>query len=125
MLPHQARAFFFNFCNSYTSSIITAITKKMIAQISVRIETTFSAPLSLVLTKTFNPPPVIAPEAPSDLPPWSKQRTIMIIAITNNIQSYHCNIGVLPFCSCVFNDIENKLITQIIFAINPLLLILE
>ena len=61
----------------------------MIATISVKIEITFSMPLSLVLTKTLSPPPVIAPEAPSDLPPWSKQRTMMIMLVTNKIQSYH------------------------------------
>ena len=43
--------------------------KKMMAKIKVRIEITFSAPLSLVFTKTLSPPPVIAPDAPSDLPP--------------------------------------------------------
>ena len=61
----------------------------MIAQIRVKIETTFSAPLSLVLTKTLSPPPVIAPEAPSDLPPCNKQRMIMKMENTNKIQSYH------------------------------------
>ena len=65
------------------------------ATIKVRIEITFSAPLSLVLTKTLRPPPVIAPEAPSDLPPWSKQRTMMMTLATNKIQSYHASI----FCS--------------------------
>ena len=49
--------------------IMIARIKKIIAIQSVRIEITFSAPLSLVLTKTLSPPPVIAPEAPSDLPP--------------------------------------------------------
>ena len=68
------------------------IKKKTIAIPSVKYDTTFSTPLSLVLTKTLSPPPVIAPEAPSDLPPWSKQRTMMIIDTANKIQSYHCNI---------------------------------
>ena len=74
------------------------IRKKITARTSVKIEITFSAPLSLVLTKTFKPPPVIAPEAPSDLPPWSKQRTIMMTLVTSNIQSYHA----IMFCSSFF-----------------------
>ena len=61
----------------------------MIAQINVRIETTFSAPLSLVFTNTFNPPPVIAPEAPSVLPPCNKHKMIIMMENTNRIQSYH------------------------------------
>ena len=47
----------------------------------------FSEPLSFVLTKTFIPPPVIAPEAPSDLPPWSKDKTMMMRPITKKIMS--------------------------------------
>ena len=51
--------------------------------INVAIEMTFSDPLSLVLAKIFILlPPVIAPEAPSDLPPWSKDK---IITITQTI----------------------------------------
>ena len=83
--------------------------KKTIAKTRVRIETTFSAPLSLVLTKTFNPPPVIAPEAPSDLPPWSKHKTIMIMLTIANIMSYHC-ILFSPLCLNILLDI--KLIYQ-------------
>ncbi len=46
-----------------------AMNKKRIPNPKVNQETIFSDPLSFVLAKTFNPPPVIAPEAPSDLPP--------------------------------------------------------
>jgi len=43
--------------------------KKRMAKPKVSQLITFSDPLSLVLAKTFRPPPVMAPEAPSDLPP--------------------------------------------------------
>ncbi len=71
--------------------------KKMIATIKVRIEMTFSAPLSLVLTKTLSPPPVIAPEAPSDLPPCNKHKTMMMTLVTSNTQSYQANMRFSPF----------------------------
>jgi hypothetical protein len=52
----------------------------MIAITSVAIEITFSDPLSLVFAKMFIlEPPVIAPEAPFDLPPCNKVKIIMII----------------------------------------------
>lgn len=53
----------------FTNIIKMAKNKKRIAKPNVIQEMTFSEPLSLVLAKTFKPPPVIAPEAPSDLPP--------------------------------------------------------
>ena len=59
----------------------------MITKMNVKIVMIFSDPLSFVLTKTFIPPPVIAPEAPSDLPPWSKDKTMMIRPITKNTMS--------------------------------------
>lgn len=43
--------------------------KKRIAKPKVSQLTTFSEPRSLVFAKTLRPPPVMAPEAPSDLPP--------------------------------------------------------
>lgn len=46
-----------------------AMNKKRTPNPNVIHETIFSDPLSFVFAKTFNPPPVIAPEAPSDLPP--------------------------------------------------------
>ncbi len=51
------------------SIIKIAKNKKRIANPNVNQEITFSDPLSFVLAKTLSPPPVIAPEAPSDLPP--------------------------------------------------------
>ncbi len=51
------------------SIIKIAKNKKRTAKPNVNQETTFSDPLSLVFAKTLSPPPVMAPEAPSDLPP--------------------------------------------------------
>lgn len=51
------------------SMIKIAKNKKRTAKPNVNQETTFSDPLSLVFAKTLSPPPVMAPEAPSDLPP--------------------------------------------------------
>ena len=87
------------FSDNYPFKILIMIArmKKIAATINVRIEITFSAPLSLVLTNTLRPPPVIAPEAPSDFPPWSKQRTIMMMLVDNKTQSYHSNILVFSF----------------------------
>ena len=64
--------------------------KKRIANPKVNQEMTFSDPLSFVLAKTFKPPPVIAPEAPSDLPPWRRLRTMTIKEIMMKTISYHC-----------------------------------
>lgn len=64
--------------------------KKRIAKPKVNQEMTFSEPLSFVLAKTFKPPPVIAPEAPSDLPPWRRLRTMTIKEIMMKTISYHC-----------------------------------
>lgn len=50
-------------------AIRTARNMKIATNTNVRIVIAFSEPRSLVLTKMFIPPPVIAPEAPSDLPP--------------------------------------------------------
>ena len=88
---------------AYAAKILIKIVirKKTIAIPKVNKEMTFSAPLSLVLTKTLSPPPVMAPEAPSDLPPWSKQRTMIMILTANKIQSYQFNITFL--LSCLFN----------------------
>ena len=61
----------------------------------------FSEPLSFVLTKTFIPPPVIAPEAPSDLPPWSKDKTMMMRPITKNIMSN----AFMSFLLCRLNNL--------------------
>lgn len=47
----------------------SAKNRKRTAKPKVSQLTTFSDPRSFVLAKTFKPPPVIAPEAPSDLPP--------------------------------------------------------
>ncbi len=69
-----------------------AINKKRIPNPNVNQETIFSDPLSFVLAKTFNPPPVIAPEAPSDLPPWRRERTITINEMMIKIISYQCII---------------------------------
>ena len=87
----------------------TAIKKKMIPMIRVRMETTFSTPLSFVLTKTLSPPPVIAPEAPSDLPPWSKHKTMIIILTIAKIMSYQF---MLFSPSCLNILLDNKLIYQ-------------
>ena len=84
--------------------------KKIIATISVRMEITFSAPLSFVLTKTLRPPPVIAPEAPSDLPPCNKHKTIMMMLVTSKTQSYHASISFSPFALIIvkkLNDLIN------------------
>lgn len=69
-----------------------AMNKKRIPNPNVNQETTFSEPLSLVFAKTFNPPPVIAPEAPSDLPPWRRERTITINEMMMKTISYQCII---------------------------------
>jgi hypothetical protein len=69
---------------------INTITKENVNQVMI-----FSEPLSLVLTKMFMPPPVIAPEAPSDLPPWSRDNTMIIRAMIKNTTSYHCIIFLL------------------------------
>ena len=67
----------------YKTTVRIAKNKNTIAKPSVNQEITNSLPLSLVfVAKTFMPPPVIAPEAPSDLPPWSKDK---IITITQTI----------------------------------------
>ncbi len=71
--------------------------KKIAVTTSVRMEMTFSIPLSFVFTKTLRPPPVIAPEAPSDLPPCNKHKTIMITLTDSNTQSYQANIDLSPF----------------------------
>ena len=92
--------------------------KNTIATPKVKIEMTFSAPLSLVLTKTLRPPPVIAPEAPSDFPPWSKQRTIIMILVANKIQSYHANISATSFIGFEIYTTKNRFFYQykLIFA---------
>ena len=71
------------------TEMIRAKKRKTTANPKVSQVTTFSDPRSFVLAKTFNPPPVIAPEAPSDLPPWSKERTMMMRATIRKITSYH------------------------------------
>ena len=61
---------------------------KITTNTNVRIVIIFSEPLSFVLTKMFIPPPVIAPEAPSDLPPWSNDKTMIIKPMIRNVM---CN----------------------------------
>jgi hypothetical protein len=59
--------------------------KKKIPQIKVIIEIILSTPLSLVFAKMFMLlPPVIAPEAPRDLGPVRRERTIRMIENTIN-----------------------------------------
>ena len=53
----------------FSNIMSNAINKKTTAKPKVIHEIIFSDPLSLVLAKTLRPPPVMAPEAPSDLPP--------------------------------------------------------
>ena len=65
----------------------TAKNINITTNINVKIVIIFSEPLSFVLTKTFIPPPVIAPEAPSDLPPWSKDKIMMIKPTIKNMMS--------------------------------------
>ena len=65
----------------------TARNIKIMTKMNVKIVIIFSLPLSFVFTKTFIPPPVMAPEAPSDLPPWSKDKTIMIRPTIKNTMS--------------------------------------
>ena len=61
----------------------------MIAATIVMYEMILSTPLSFVLAKIFMlVPPVIAPEAPCDLPPVNRARIIRIKDITNNMISY-------------------------------------
>ena len=76
----------------------TARNIKIITKMNVKIVIIFSDPLSFVFTKTFIPPPVIAPEAPSDLPPWSKDKTMMIRPMIKKIMS---NAFICLLLSCL------------------------
>lgn len=59
----------YRICNYWRLLIKTAKNMNIATNTKVRIVIAFSEPRSFVLTKMFMPPPVIAPEAPSDLPP--------------------------------------------------------
>ena len=79
----------------YTILLIITNTKNKIPRTKVKLEITFSEPLSLTFANRFKPPePVNAPDIPSDFPLCNKVSTIYAAdTISINISS----IYVSPF----------------------------
>ena len=71
------------------TEISKAMKRKTIANPKVKYVMTFSEPRSFVFANTLRPPPVIAPEAPSDFPPWSSAKTMTIEDTMTKMMSYH------------------------------------